>query len=303
MDVKAYVKDTTGYLELNRPKALNSLNHEMVNIIDHALETFDVERVVVFSNSKAFCAGGDVRAARQHILDGEPEKADAYFRDEYAMNHRIATYPKPYIAVINGVVMGGGLGISIHGQERIVTKNAFGAMPEMAIGFIPDVGVPYVLQRETSLAMANFIVLTGWRLSAADMLWTGIATQGVEESEIPKILASEPYETCELGESELAKWEQDIEATFNGSFEEITQALNNHPNKDFCEMVAEHFASASPSSLRLTAEFMQEAAKCETLREELDLELAYGKKARGLPDFVEGVRAVLVDKDRNPNFQ
>ncbi|MCQ9371738.1 3-hydroxyisobutyryl-CoA hydrolase [Corynebacterium sp. 35RC1] len=318
--VRAYVLNSTGVLELNRPKALNSLNHEMVDIIDQALsewETDDsIHRVVIYTESnKGFCAGGDVRAAREHILAGEEERADAYFVEEYAMNNRIATFPKPYVALIDGVVMGGGLGVSVHGSHRVISERAFGAMPEMAIGYIPDVGVPFVLQRvgQASLALANFVVLTGWRLSAADLLWTGIATDVVHSEHMQLFRemliaediddALERYGTELEEESELAKWAEDIEVTFAGpSFAEIEQAVAQHPNEKFRELVAQHFATASPSALVAAAELMAASAKCTTVRQELDLEITLGEYVRRLPDFVEGVRAVLVDKDRQPNF-
>lgn len=140
--VRAYVENSTGVLELNRPQALNSLTHEMVNIIDQALDQWwdddAVHRVLVYSNSpKAFCAGGDVRAAREAIQAGRGGEADQFFVDEYDMNNNISEFPKPYISLIDGFVMGGGLGLSAHGSHRVISEKASAAMPEMAIGFTP----------------------------------------------------------------------------------------------------------------------------------------------------------------------
>lgn len=150
--VKVSVRNHTGVIELDRPRALNSLNPEMLDIIRQALsqwrEDENVQQVLVHSrNPKAFCAGGDVRAARDGVLEERWGQVDEFFEKEYKLNGDIAEYPKPYISVIDGVVMGGGLGISAHGSHRIVTDKAFASMPEMAIGYITDVGVAYMAQR------------------------------------------------------------------------------------------------------------------------------------------------------------
>lgn len=146
------IRNHTGVIELNRPRALNSLNPEMLDIIRQALSQWrhndEVEQVLVYSNSpKAFCAGGDVRAARDGVLAEKWAEVDEFFEGEYALNGDIAEYPKPYIAVIDGVAMGGGLGISAHGSHRVVTEKAFASMPEMAIGYVTDVGIAYMSQR------------------------------------------------------------------------------------------------------------------------------------------------------------
>ena len=183
------VRNTTGVLELNRPKALNSLNPEMVGIISDALEQWrdddGITQVLITSTSeKAFCSDGDVRFAREGILDGREDEVDQFFADEYAMNNVIGTYPKPYIALIDGIVMGGGLGVSAHGSHRIITEKAWASMPEMAIGYVTDVGISYAAQRwsGSSSAIGTFIGLTGYRLRAADLLHTGLATHRVADA-------------------------------------------------------------------------------------------------------------------------
>ena len=178
------VRHRTGLIELNRPKALNSLNPEMLDIITKALRMWgpddDIDQVVVFSSHpKAFCAGGDVRHARSEVLEGGDP--DSFFEAEYAMNAALSEFPKPYIAVLDGVAMGGGLGISLHGSHRIVTDKAFASMPEMAIGYVTDVGVPYMSQRTMSTALAKFWGVTGYRMYAADLLYTGLATGYTED--------------------------------------------------------------------------------------------------------------------------
>ena len=139
-------------IELNRPKALNSLTPEMVELIAASLaqwrENDEVEQVLFLSASpKAYCAGGDVRYARERVLEGKLGEVDTFFADEYTLNGDIAEYPKPVIALIDGIAMGGGLGISAHGSHRVVTDKTFASMPEMNIGYVTDVGMAYAAQR------------------------------------------------------------------------------------------------------------------------------------------------------------
>ena len=138
--IKTEVRETTGVITLDRPKALNSLSPEMARAIDATLKQWRnddaIAQVVVQSSGKHFCSGGDVRAAREGILDGRSTEVDAFFADEYAMNLDIANYPKPYIALCNGVIMGGGMGISAHGSHMVVTEEAFASMPEMNLSLI-----------------------------------------------------------------------------------------------------------------------------------------------------------------------
>ncbi|MBP3088875.1 enoyl-CoA hydratase/isomerase family protein [Corynebacterium sp. sy017] len=322
--VKVSVRGNTGLLELNRPRALNSLNVEMVTIIDHALkqwkEDSNIKQVVLSSLSpKGFCAGGDVRFAREGALANEHDHVDDFFAQEYILNGDIAEYPKPYISLIDGVVMGGGLGISAHGSHRIVTEKAFGAMPEMAIGFIPDVGVPYMFENmvarngRSSHALAVFLVVTGWRLSPADMLFSGLATHYVPSENLDQLrekiiedsldaalaeFAQEPSEP-----SQLEALYPDIEAVFGfDSWKSIAHALKEHPNEEFCNVVEQHIAHANPASIVAAVELMAVVARCEDIRQELECERVLGMHFRRDPNFAEGVRAVLVDKDRTPHF-
>ncbi|ALU22287.1 3-hydroxyisobutyryl-CoA hydrolase [Corynebacterium pseudotuberculosis] len=322
--VNIYVENTTGIIELNRPKALNSLNQEMIDRIDQALDAWwdddAVHRVIVCSTSeKAFCAGGDVRTSREQILAGKSCASDQFFADEYEMNNNIALFPKPYISLIDGVAMGGGLGVSVHGSHRIISEKAFAAMPEMAIGFNPDVGVPFMLQRMTglkgfaSLPLAKFLVLTGWRMSPADMMWAGVATDFVPSSAFAEFRemiiaesldeALEAFPTDAPGESELEKIYPSIEKTFGfDTWPDIEHALGAHPDRVFAAQVTELLKGANPESLVASTLLMRASALCTTLREELDHEVALGEHMRANPNFAEGVRAVLVDKDREPHF-
>ena len=308
--IKTEVRDTTGVITLDRPKALNSLSPEMARAIDATLKQWRdddaIEQVVVQSSGKHFCSGGDVRAARDGILEGRGDEVDAFFADEYAMNLDIANYPKPYIALCNGVIMGGGMGISAHGSHMVVTEDAFASMPEMNIGFVTDVGMSWLLQnlpKHPSLALGKFLALTGYRLTPDDMLATGLATHKVASLDgvLDGIVAEGPgyLDSVALkpGESQLSSLLDDIEPTFQGSWAEIQGKLDG----ELAELVAKLTAQASPSSLVAAAELFTANAS-EDLAGALDNERRLGAVMTREPDFAEGVRAVLVDKDKSPNF-
>ncbi|PRQ12458.1 3-hydroxyisobutyryl-CoA hydrolase [Corynebacterium sp. 13CS0277] len=318
------VRNSTGVLELNRPKALNSLNHEMITLISDALDAWEnddsIHRVVLLSTTeRAFCAGGDVRAVRDAGVAGDYASGDRFFVDEYDMNDHLARFPKPIVAVINGVAMGGGLGVSCHGSHRVVTERAFAAMPEMAIGFIPDVGMTHMMMHMVgtrgapSAALAKFLGVTGWRLNPAEMIASGMATHFVPAADVEDFTqmlveesidsALERYATEPAGEDRLAPLMGQIEEVFSGgTWQEIAAALAERATPDFAQLVEEHLAGACPTSVVAAIELFTANATV-SLRHALDNELSLGSLMRRRDDFAEGVRAVLIDKDRNPHFQ
>lgn len=308
--VTTEVRGTTGVIALDRPKALNSLNPGMARAIDAALDAWRdddaVEQVVIHSTGKHFCSGGDVRAAREGMLDGREAEVDAFFADEYAMNLKIANYPKPYIALCSGVIMGGGMGVSAHGSHMVVTEDAFASMPEMNIGYITDVGMSWLLQnlpKAPSQSLGAFLGLTGYRMSPDDMLATGLATHKVAtlDGVLDGIVAHGPgyVDTIALGagESELLSLTDDIDSAFRGPWAEIQERLSG----ELAELVEQLTAQASPSSLVAAAELFA-ANAAQDLAGALDNERRLGAVMLREPDFAEGVRAVLVDKDHAPRF-
>lgn len=315
------VRNHTGVLELNRPKALNSLNPEMIDIIRRSLEEWAeddaIEQVLIHSASeKAFCAGGDVRYAREGIADDRLDEVDAFFASEYLTNGDIAEFPKPYIAVIDGVVMGGGLGISLHGSHRVVTERAFASMPEMNIGYVTDVGVAFAAQRMVgtrgvaSPGLAKFWGITGYRMYAADMLWTGVATHVVKgaaeliEAAIERGIDAALADLALPAPQEPAPLEQvakDLEETFSlPTWEEISAELDRRPQ--IAGEVKRLMSAACPAAIIAANELFEAEAKVEDIREALLLELKLGMHMYRRPDFSEGVRAVLVDKTQDPQF-
>ena len=308
--VTTEVRGTTGVIALDRPKALNSLNPGMARAIDAALDAWRdddaVEQVVIHSTGKHFCSGGDVRAAREGMLDGREAEVDEFFADEYAMNLKIANYPKPYIALCSGVIMGGGMGVSAHGSHMVVTEDAFASMPEMNIGYITDVGMSWLLQnlpKAPSQSLGAFLGLTGYRMSPDDMLATGLATHKVAtlDGVLDGIVAHGPgyVDTIALGagESELLSLTDDIDSAFRGPWAEIQERLSG----ELAELVEQLTAQASPSSLVAAAELFA-ANAAQDLAGALDNERRLGAVMLREPDFAEGVRAVLVDKDHAPRF-
>ena len=315
------VRQRTGLLELNRPKALNSLDPEMIEIIGQAVRTWEnddaIDQIVIYStNPKAFCAGGDVRYARDNILNGNAELVDDFFRREYTVNGELAQCTKPVVAIINGVVMGGGLGISLHGSHRVVTENAFASMPEMAIGYFTDVGVAHTAQRmvgtrgQASEALAKYWAITGYRMYAADMLWSGLATHVVKDAdEILEAIIADGVDTALDKHSfvpeepaPLAEVIEHIESTFNhATWPEIQEALKS-ADKDFAQTTAGYLAAACPTSVVASNELFEAHAKEDDIVQALKREESLGRYIRSREDFVEGVRAVLIEKTKDAAF-
>lgn len=315
--VLTLVEQTTGIIQLNRPKALNSLNPEMVHAIAQALERWredpDITQVLIESASpKGFCAGGDVRYAREQILAGNAEHVDEFFAEEYAMNKALAAYPKPYVALIDGVVMGGGLGVSAHGSHRVVTERAFASMPEMVIGYITDVGMSWVLQHlsGSSQALGAFLGITAWRLNPTEMLWTGLATHYVPSAELKEARQA----IVDHGvEQALERWEQQpeaenrllallpaIEASFaHSSWREAEAAAREHPA--LWRIVEESLREANPASV-VAAAALFAANSAVDVNAGIDNEARLAFLLRREANFAEGVRAILVDKDHAATF-
>ena len=312
--VRTDVVRSTGVITLDRPKALNSLNPDMLYPIIDALKAWReddaIEQVLVVSSGKHFCAGGDVRYAREAIMAGRHEEVDEFFRREYEMNLMIAEYPKPYISLVSGVVMGGGLGLSAHGDRLVVTPDAFASMPEMNIGYFTDVGMSWRLQNlpgHPTLGLGMFLALTGYRLNAHEMVATGLATHLVESLDgLAERIINEGVEVLDevAVEPEFAKFEELeelyvlIDDVFTHPWPEIKERLDGR----LAEVVEPLIVQASPSSLVASAELMLANSHCD-LATALQNENKLGLMLRRENDFLEGVRAVLVDKSNDATFE
>ncbi|MDV6262945.1 enoyl-CoA hydratase/isomerase family protein [Rhodococcoides yunnanense] len=313
--VEAEVSGGVGHIVLNRPEALNSLNGAMIDGIRNALDAWRdddaVASVLVTSGSpRAFCAGGDIKAIRQSVVDGDRDAGPQYFAAEYDLDELIANYPKPYVAVIEAAAFGGGLGISIHGSIRIVTENAVLAMPETAIGFVPDVGSSYFLSRLPG-RVGRYLALTGTRITGPDALALGLAThfcpsEVVNELKADILAGTDIDEALERhttapSSTELSFDAEAVAAVFEKeSLVDIIDALEC--DTSWSRTTKTQLATLSPTSLMATDALIARGAD-STLRECLDRELRMATWIITEPDFAEGVRAVLVDKDRAPQWK
>lgn len=310
---------------LDRPKALNSLDLPMCRALhaalDEAAADTGVEAVVTTSTSeKAFCAGGDIRALRDAAASGDHEKNHEFFSEEYAMDLAYHTHRAPTVAVIHGVAMGGGLGISINGSHRVVTKKVMMAMPETAIGFIPDVGASHFLPRlcgggTRGLAVGIYLGVTGVRMGSADALYTGLATHliddeargefvtAVGEDGLDAALEQHGLPHEQAGESAVEAQIERIEEIFSKpTAQDMIAALEAGEQDEWATATLEMIRAHCPTSIVATIELLRAGAEAADLRECLDNELALGAWITARPDFVEGVRAVVIDKDRNPTW-
>jgi enoyl-CoA hydratase len=303
-----------GRIVLNRPQALNALDLGMIRACTHALVTWredpHVHGVVIEgAGDRAFCAGGDVRALRQYELDGEHHKAETFFREEYELNLMIATYPKPYIALIDGICMGGGIGVSVHAPYRVATEHAAFAMPETAIGFFPDIGATFFLPRLPG-QIGTYLGLTGLRMQGADAVHAGLATQFTPHTALPALsraLAEDGPGALGAHGSALpafllAEQRAVIDHCFGAnSMGEIVRRVEAVGGEWATKTLAA-LRTVSPSALCWTLEALRRGANM-TLPQCQMAELALTRTTMRHPDFAEGVRAMVVDKDRKPRWQ
>ena len=313
-EILARVDGGVGFLTLNRPKALNSLTHTMVTALDATLTAWsddDTVRAVVVhgAGERGLCAGGDVVAIYHSAKAGGADARQFWF-DEYRLNARIGRYPKPYVAYMDGIVMGGGVGVSAHGNVRVVTDTSKIAMPEVGIGFIPDVGGTFLLSRAPG-SLGLHAALTGGPFSGADAIALGFADHYVAHDDLAAFTttlvtdgvdaalrdhAQEPPPSTLLAQRE---WIDDCYA--GDTVTDIVAALRSHgegPANDAADLIA----TRSPVALAVTLAAVRRAAALDTLEDVLVQEYRVSCASLRSHDLVEGIRAQLVDKDRNPTW-
>lgn len=313
-EILVEVKDGVGLITLNRPKAINALNHTMVLAMAEALNAWEkddsVRAVIVRgAGDRGLCAGGDIVSIYHDARDGGTGSRD-FWRDEYILNAAIGRYPKPYIAIMDGIVMGGGVGISAHGNVRIVTERSSIAMPETGIGFVPDVGGTYLLSR-TPGEIGTHIALTTGRMKAGDAIALGFADHYVPSESLDKFVdavlsgsvddALAEY-TRPAPESALLAQQEWIDAAYSAdTVEDIVDRLQKSTSSEAQE-TAGQVLSKSPVALKVTLRSLRHAREIGTLEEVLDEEFRVSVAALDSHDLVEGIRAQVVDKDRNPRW-
>lgn len=305
-----------GTLLMNRVKALNALTLEMIRDFQRALDSWKADPAVSLvvlegAGGRAFCAGGDVRAVREAALAGDRAPVAAFFTEEYAVNEGIANFGKPWVSLIDGVCMGGGIGLAVHNGPQVVTENALLAMPETAIALFPDVGTSHVLPRLPG-AIGNWLALTGARLRGADAVHAGLATHYVPAAKLAALRAA----LVESGDvAVLAQFAEPPPAASFGGHRALIDHAFGQPSVlaiiaaleadggDWAMQQVATLRKMSPTSLCVSLELLRRGAGM-SLRQCLDEELVLtGSVVHGHPDFCEGVRSVLVDKGSVAHWQ
>ncbi|MEU0497727.1 enoyl-CoA hydratase/isomerase family protein [Mycobacterium sp. NPDC006124] len=313
-DLLVKVENGVGVVTLNRPKAINSLTHGMVADLENALRNWADDAAVhtvllTGAGERGLCAGGDVIAIHDSAkADGS--EARSFWHDEYVLNAYISHYPKPYVAIMDGIAMGGGVGVAAHGSVRVVTDTTKMGMPEVGIGFIPDVGGTYLLSRAPG-RLGLHAALTGAPFSGADAIAMGFADHYVPHDRIPDFTGAVVADGIEAALSAFAvepppspllaqrDW---IDECYAGeTAADVVDALRAQgpgPAEDAANLVG----GRSPIAVSVTLEAVRRAGRLDTLEDALRQEFRTSCRSLGSHDLVEGIRALLVDKDRNPQW-
>ena len=309
MDIVFTETNQTGIIKLNRPKALNALNLEMAKKFHDKLleweEKDNILRVLLVGEGKHFCAGGDVKSL---VLAGkENSLKHDFFKIEYKLNYLISQFSKEFLSIWNGVVMGGGVGLSIYGDHRLATDNSKFAMPESAIGFFPDVGGSYFLSNLPG-NIGKYIGLTGEVLGLNELIFFGLAThyfkcnklEDVKEKFIKRGEIS--HDNFEVkNDTYLIKNMNLINELFNGNIQTIISNLKSH-NSEISKKILDILLAKCPMSLAISTKLIDDA-KGKSLKECLETEFQLSQKIVYRSDFNNGVNSVLISKDHNPIWE
>ncbi|MBM7774000.1 enoyl-CoA hydratase [Actinokineospora baliensis] len=313
MSVDFVVHSGIGHITLNRPKALNALDHAMVLAITEHLDRWRHDpavRAVLIEGAgdRGLCAGGDIRSIYEDARTGGTASL-AFWADEYRMNAAISRYPKPYIALMDGVVMGGGVGVSAHGRHRVVTERTKIAMPEVGIGFAPDVGGTYLLSRAPGQA-GTHLALTGAAVGGADAIHCGLADHYVPSDRLPDLLDALATRTPDEAirtvtepapPSPLAAAQGWIDHCYApDTVEEILDRLRD--GGEAAIAAAKEIEQKSPTSLKVTLRALRKAMTLPDLETVLAQEYRTSHRALRTAELVEGIRAQIIDKDRAPRW-
>ena len=316
-----------GRIHLNRPRAINALTPAMIDIVRTALDDFTADPAIVAiaidgAGERGLCSGADVRAIRAEILERGAEAAAAFWRNEYAMNSQISALQKPYAALMDGIVMGGGVGISTYGSIRVTTPRTRLAMPETGIGLFPDVGTMFTLSRAPG-ELGTHMALTGAPVSGGDAVLAGFADAVIDPDrweDLLEALRTTPTDANAVdaardreralgaagadeeppGRMAGSEWIAECYASDDAA--EIIERLTTHEDPE-ARAAGELIASRSPLSVAVTLAALRRAATLPDLDAVLEQDLRIAQKFTQDSDFLEGVRAVLVDKDNSPRWR
>jgi enoyl-CoA hydratase len=308
-----------GFITLNRPEKLNALTHDMIKSLGPQYIKWGAPGriygiVLEAAPCSTFCSGGDVLAIAE-AAKADPVAAAEYFRDEYQHDWTLECFSKPHVALIDGMVMGGGVGISIYGTHRVAGENYGLAMPEVGIGFFPDVGASFVLARLPG-EMGVYLGLTGRSIGRADACYLELVSHCVDAADFDKVrhamIEGDPIDPVlddlhrDPGVSKLAELQPVIDRLFEGStVEEILTNLDAEQGEHaaWAQETAATIRRSAPLSLKITLRHIREARKFRNVKEALMVDFRIASRMVGAPDLQEGVRAMLIDKDRAPQWQ
>lgn len=305
-----------GWLTLNRPQALNALSRDMCLRLEDALESWQqdeaVQHVVIEGiGERAFSAGGDIAKVYEACLAGHWDFARQYLADEYRLNAKIHHYPKPYIAFMQGFSMGGGVGVSCHGSHRIVGESSRLAMPECGIGLVPDVGGSLLLAQAPG-SLGEYLGMTGRRMTAGEAIFCGFANHYIPESlwsEVKRALQEQSVDQVlrkfvhEAPPAPLAECLSEINAVFGQrNLAGVFAALSGKEN-DFSQSSRDLLSRGSPLSMACCQKIVREVRLHPTIENAVDWEYRFTARAAEWSDFLEGVRAAIIDKDRRPKWR
>ena len=312
-----HIHARTGHISLNRPKALHALTLDMCHAMSAALAEWDaqeaVEAVILdHAEGRGFCAGGDINLLRNSALNDDGESGRAFFHDEYRLNHQMFEYGKPIVAFMDGITMGGGVGIALPCKYRVATENTRFAMPESGIGLFPDVGGGWHLSRLGG-RLGQFLALTGARLDGAECVWAGIATHYLPAEKLAEAKARIIEHPDRIGGilSELAVTPPEARIEGNAAlikkhfasdrFEDILASLEEEDSEWAAKELAT-LRSKSPQTCKVALRQLSESEQLGSFADNMRMEYRIASRVLTRPDFAEGVRAVIVDKTNDPQW-
>jgi len=303
-----------GRITLNRPEALNALTWEMIRSIDAALIDWADDPAISLiiidgAGDRAFCAGGDIAQMYATGMAGNYDYGRQFWQDEYRLNARIADYPKPIITFLHGFTMGGGVGIGCHASHRIVDETAQIALPECSIGLIPDVGSTLLLALAPG-RLGEYLAITGDRMGPGDARYCGFADHFIPRADWPGLIST----LCDTGTTgaicgtpalpgPLAQAQPLIDSTFSGErFADIIRAIPTNPPV-FLRKAMDKITRNAPLAMSVTVEFIHRVRMRPTIGHALDLEYRFTSRSLAQGDFLEGIRAALIDRDKSPRWK
>lgn len=315
-DIDIRRQGKAGRITLKRPEALNALTYEMCLAIERALTVWrdddDIALIVIDAEGdKAFCAGGDLESLYSTGKAGDFSYGRRFWTDEYRLNAMIAEYPKPYVALMQGFVMGGGVGVGCHGSHRIVCETTKVAMPECGIALIPDVGGSYLLARAPG-RLGEYLAVTGARMNAADAIYCGFADCFVLRERWDELIGrlgetgdATVIDTFvwDAGNSEIAGRQAEIGALFGGASALSCLMACEESGSELAKNAAAAIRRGCPLSVACAFELVRRNRRARSVREALANELRFTWRSMSEGEFLEGIRAQIIDKDRKPNWR